>query len=261
MQAPPMEEMPPLDNRDRAQDLAYDAMRAPSAAAAAKFARQALELDPDCVDALLVLAQTEKLTPADYVERLREAVRAGERSLGPEIFEEGKGYFYGLLETRPYMRARFTLAETLWGLGQHEDATREWEAMLELNSGDNQGCRYRLMGCYLAAGNVEGADRLFQKYKGDWSAVFAWGLVVRRLLGGDTAGAAKAWTKAVKVNPHLIDLLTGRLRLPQHMPELVGMGDESEAFECLYLLGHAIMASEAAREWLLERAHRASRPR
>jgi hypothetical protein len=52
-----VEEEPALSPREQAQDLAWQATEASSKRQALALARQALAIDPDCVDALVVLAQ------------------------------------------------------------------------------------------------------------------------------------------------------------------------------------------------------------
>ncbi len=47
---------------------------------------------------------------------------AGERALGPEVFETEAGHFWGVTETRPYMRARFGLARCLEDLERTDEA-------------------------------------------------------------------------------------------------------------------------------------------
>lgn len=75
-------------------------------------ARQALRLFPDCVEVYLLLAESDR-SPFSALAFYRLAVAAGERTLGPAIFQRKVGYFWGLLETRPYMCARAGLAQTL----------------------------------------------------------------------------------------------------------------------------------------------------
>ena len=89
------------DARDEAQQIAFDAMESSTEAQALKLAKRALKLDPDCVDALVVLAGIETDSPQQLIDRLQQAVAAGERSLGVRFIREIKGYFWGLIETRP----------------------------------------------------------------------------------------------------------------------------------------------------------------
>jgi hypothetical protein len=52
----------------------------------------------------------------------RLIVAAGQRALGPEMFREYAGHFWGMLETGPYMRAREGLACLLWSDGKRHEA-------------------------------------------------------------------------------------------------------------------------------------------
>jgi len=111
---------------ERAQEVAYDAMEA-EGRLQSKRARQALALSPDCADAWGVLAGAAS-TPEAARERYELAVAAGVRAIGPERFKELTGEFWGHLDTRPYMRARLGLAQTLRSLG------RDVEALAQLRS-------------------------------------------------------------------------------------------------------------------------------
>jgi tetratricopeptide (TPR) repeat protein len=125
-----------------AQTLAFEALEAETEAQARKLAKRALAKDPDCVDALVLLTSIEAESPKQAIEGLQKAVAAGERSLGAAFFKKNKGHFWGVVETRPYMRARQQLAEMLRGVGCLQDAIGHFSAMLVLNPGDNQGVRY-----------------------------------------------------------------------------------------------------------------------
>jgi hypothetical protein len=76
---------------EQAQELAYRALEEPSSAKARKLAEKALKLDPACIDALVIRAQTRRLTPDEFIIELRAAVEAGERNLGEKEFIEGRG--------------------------------------------------------------------------------------------------------------------------------------------------------------------------
>jgi hypothetical protein len=75
---------------------------------------------------------------------LEKEERALRREEGDEIFEEGKGHFWLLHETRPYMRARFTLVEALLKVNTTSAVTAVLDhllSMLQLCRGDNMGVR------------------------------------------------------------------------------------------------------------------------
>jgi tetratricopeptide (TPR) repeat protein len=174
--------LPPPSSRTQAQQIAFDAMEARTERQARKLARQALALDPDCVDAIVLLADLDARSPEELMAGLEKAVQAGERSLGPAFFAKNKGYFWGLLETRPYMRARMDLAQVLLSTGRAEEAVHHFEALLELNPNDNQGVHHVLLGCYPSRGNLAGAHRLLHDYQADSTAIFAWGRTLERFL-------------------------------------------------------------------------------
>src|SRR5688572_14975205 len=150
---------------DRAQELMYDAWEA-TGARRVKLARQALEISPDCADAYVLLAE-EARSLLEAKDRYEQGVRAGERALGPAAFEEDAGHFWGIIETRPYMRAREGLASCLWRLGERRQAIEHYTDMLRLNPGDNQGIRYLLANCLLRENDQEALESLLNQYEDD----------------------------------------------------------------------------------------------
>jgi tetratricopeptide (TPR) repeat protein len=244
----------PSDPREQAQELAYRAMEARTPKEARRLAEQALKLDADCVDALVLLAQAQQLSPQEYIERMRAAVEAGARSLGSDFFEQNKGHFWGIVQTRPYMRARWELALALASSQQFPQAIRELEALIELNPNDNQGARDYLLSLYLLTADLPGADRLFKQYPNDTMANFAWAKLLRHLIAQNAAGARAALRAATKTNPHVLAYLSGRKRMPRESPDYYSPGDESEAVNCMMILGPAWLAHPQAWFWLLEKA-------
>jgi tetratricopeptide (TPR) repeat protein len=236
--------------KDEAQELAFDAMEADSDAQAMKLAKRALRKDPDCVDALVVLAEIESDSPRKLIVALQHAVTAGERSLGAKFIAENKGHFWSIIETRPYMRALAQLAGLLRSQGIHLDAIRHYENMLALNPNDNQGVRDPLLGLYLATDNMKNAQKLLQIYKNDSSANFAWGRVLERFLSDDLPGASTALSKARKANRFVELYLSGKKGPPKHLPEMYSMGSEEEAILCVDNLVVAWADHENAVSWL-----------
>lgn len=240
------------DAKDQAQQIAFDAMDAPSAAQARKLAKRALKLDPDCVDALLVITDLDAHTTRVRIGGLQRAVAAGERSLGAKFIRENKGHFWMLIETRPYMRALEQLATDLVAAGLRAYAIRVYEKMLELNPNDNQGVRDPLLALYLAVGDPASAGKLLKAYD-DASANFAWGRVLERFLGGDHKGADQALKKALQVNRFVALYMTERLPLPKGLPEMYEMGSAEEAVLCVVNLRAAWDAHRDAVFWLYDR--------
>jgi tetratricopeptide (TPR) repeat protein len=237
--------------KHEAQDLAYQAMETRDPIQSGKLCEKAIKLDPHCVDALMHLARLSCEDGDEMIEHMQMVVDIGERGLGGKAyFDENEGHFWGLLETRPYMRAKAYLAQVLVEADKNDQAIGHYEEMLRLNPNDNQGLRYPLLGLYLLVGNLEGVRRLFKEFEDEGSAVFAWSLVLERYLSGDESGAAKAIKKARKCNKHVEKYLTGRTAMPKKLPSYYGMGDENEAIVCTVSIGDAWKRHPKAVEWL-----------
>ncbi|RME40856.1 MAG: tetratricopeptide repeat protein [Planctomycetota bacterium] len=241
---------PGSEDRQQAQDLAYQAMEADDPDVVADLAMQALAVYPYCVDALSIVAELSAESDEDYAAMMRMVVEIAEHELGPEWFEQYRGEFWSFLETRPYMRARHALAGALMRIGDRRGAIKEMEGMLDLNPEDNQGVRYPLLGCYLEEGDLESARELFERYDEEWSAMFAWAKVLERFLAGDEKGATKALAEARSVNPHVEAYLTGKKRLPKNPPAYYGPGDPDEAYVCKVEIGFAWESHPEAIRWL-----------
>ena len=230
-------DMPQNDALDEVQSIAFDAMEAGTAKRRVELARKALAISPLRADALVVLAGEEK-HPAAALTLLREAVAAGEKALGPKTFAEDAGHFWGLIETRPSMRARHMLALALREAGEDEEAVAHFRDMLRLNPNDNQGIRDLLMDALLELGEDAEAEALLKRYAKDRSAAWAWSrtlLAFRR--HGDGAKARKALAAALRTNPHVPPYLLGRKPMPRRLPDYCTPGEETEAVS--YLAGGA----------------------
>jgi tetratricopeptide (TPR) repeat protein len=214
-----------------AQDLMYEAFEAQDARRVG-LAREALVISPDCADAYLLLAEETASSLEEARELLEQGVAAGERALGPEPFEQDVGYFWGLIETRPYMRVRAALAETLWALGRRGEAVEHQRELLRLNPNDNQGVRYRQAEYLLTLERYEELDELFTTYEGDAAAAFAYTRALAAFRRqGDTPEARRLLAEAREQNPHVPGYLSGRKQLPAGLPDYVGFGDASEAVD------------------------------
>jgi tetratricopeptide (TPR) repeat protein len=233
-----------------AQDLVYQAWEAEDLHEAADLLHRATELDPTNLDAWLGLMELSILPAEEEIEMLRELLPVGEKALGKD-FKECKGHFWGVLETRPYMRARARLAQLLMETGKVEDAIAEFEGMLELNPNDNQGIRYELIGAYLSQERWDGARRLFKKYdERTYTATWAWAYILERFMSGALDEAAAALADAQGQNPHMRAYVQGDRRLPKHMPDSYAMGSREEAMIAWDVLQPAWEKHPEAGQWL-----------
>ncbi|MGA2442534.1 MAG: tetratricopeptide repeat protein, partial [Tepidisphaeraceae bacterium] len=220
----------PTTDADRAQALCYQAYES-RGRRQVQLARQALAIDPDCCDALVLLAERAG-DPDSALPLYQRAVQAGERQLGRERFEKGAGHFWGIVETRPYMRARQQLALTLMELGEFDQAANHFNELLRLNPNDNQGNRYHLAQCLLNTNKLDLLDALLNRspYKDDFTAEWAF---TRALLeyrrNGDSPDVRRRLDEAQGRNRFVVPLLTGKARIPPVFPASFSPGSEDEA--------------------------------
>jgi tetratricopeptide (TPR) repeat protein len=222
-------ELEPRTPLERAQALVYQALEV-SGPRRTKLARQALAISAECADAYVLLAEAAQ-DPHEMRGLYEQGVQAGERALGPDIFAEEVGHFWGIVETRPYMRARLGLAEVLWATGERQAAISHLQELLRLNPGDNQGARYPLAVWLLCEGNLAATERLLDQYADEITASWAYTralVVFRRRRAGKQAD--QALVRALESNPFVPQFLLGA-KLPKSVPEYVGIGDENEAID------------------------------
>lgn len=251
----------PRNPVEQAQDLMYEAWNS-TGQKRVKLARQALEISKDCADAYVLLAEESARSLSEAKDLYELGVKAGERALGPQAFEENVGYFWGMMETRPYMRARAGLAACLWKLGERQQAIEHYTDMLRLNPGDNQGLRYMLATALLEEGADEALGKLLKQYKEDAAAAWSYNyalLIFRQK--GPSFQAKRALKKALEANPFVPSYLLGRKRLPKRLPENIGFGDESEAVDYAMDAIPAWRKTAGALEWLASQLVAESRQR
>lgn len=218
----------PLSNKEKAQDLIYDAYDS-TGKKRIELAKKALKLYPNIPDAYNILAELE-LNPLKEEQLLLKAIEVGEKELGKDFIKENKGYFWGIVSTRPYMRAKFNYADFLHENERFEEAIRQYEDLLELNPNDNQGARYELFIVYVESGLFKKAEALLKKYNETTTANGAYNLVLIELLqNGVTNKAKQLLKKAKQQNPYVPDYLLGKKDIPMYLPSHYQLGSESEA--------------------------------
>lgn len=228
-----MESGQPIDKPDesplgQAQDLMYQAWDA-QGPRRIRLARRALAISEDCADAYVLLAEEAASSVEEAKALFEQGVAAGERALGPEMFEENVGHFWGMLETRPYMRARAGLAGCQYTMGQREEAAEHYLDMMRLNPGDNQGIRYFLANLLLELGDYERLDAFLAEHGDEGTAAM---LYTRTLAVFQREGekAAAPWLKqALASNRHVPAFLLGDRRMPERLPDYMQHGGEDEA--------------------------------
>ena len=214
-----------------------------------QLARQALQLEPNCTDAHVILAE-QAGTLEDELDHYRGGMEAAERVLGSAFFVENVGHFWGLSATRPYMRARCGLAEALVALGRVDEAIEHYQELLRLNPNDNQGIRYLLLPKLLAVGRDLDAARLLKEFReesANWA--YAQALLAFRLSSRSMA-ADRELRDAWHVNRHVPELVASDSPIPR--PPHYAPGSYEEACVAAEELRPAFQATPGAIDWLVQ---------
>jgi tetratricopeptide (TPR) repeat protein len=248
----PMDAMPSTASTplEKAQDLVYQAFDA-RGRRRIQLAKKALELSPDCADAYVLLAE-ESPDPEAAHNLYAQGVAAGERALGPKMFEENVGHFWGLVQTRPYMRARYGLAGCLEDLGREDEAISHYRELLRLNPNDNQGVRDILLPLLLSIGRDADAGALLAQYTDDPTASWRYGWALWTFRNeGESPAARDRLREAVKANRHVPSYLTGKAAIPEVLPDGFSLGSLEEAMICADGMIEVWNETPGAIPWLL----------
>ena len=154
-----------IKSADDFLDMAY---AADSKEKTIEYAEKALKLDNNLLDARLLLIQCESDIQSAK-KQLEDAIKGETKRLEKEDYfdDDSIGRFWGILETRPYMRARAAYIEVLIEMGKIKKAVAECEDILRLNENDNMGMRYKLMALYAYFEDVTAARELYNRFKED----------------------------------------------------------------------------------------------
>lgn len=245
----------PEDPVEAAQMIMYDAWEA-TGRDRVLLARKALEVSEDCADAYVLLAEEVARGLPEARKFYELGVKAGERAL-KDYFDDPNtvGRFWGMIETRPYMRAREGLAYTLLAMGKIEEAIGHLEDMLRLNPNDNQGVRDALLNVHMAAGNIDAAEALMARYEDDYGVhpVYNRALIAFKRQG-DSEEARDLLEEAIQRNEYVADLLLGKTRPPAHAFDSYRIGSLEEASTYTGEARFFWLDDRAAMDWLRKHA-------
>lgn len=197
----------------KSNELLDEAYEEISDSKAKKLAKQALEIWPDNIDAECFLADFEK----NQIKRLKlyeDIVEKATKLLEKDNMfdEENIGHFWGILETRPYMRARNTKVSILDDLGRYSEAIGECEDLLKLCESDNLGIRYRLIGLYCMLEKFDKCEYLYKKYN-EYSANMIFVMALMYFKKGDYKNSKKYLRKLNDCNEYVFGILNNDYEL------------------------------------------------
>ena len=245
-----------LDALGRADEIMIDALNADSNEESVRLAKEALSVSEDCADAWVLLGHFAD-TLDEAIEYYNKGIEAAERVLGEEFLENNIGYFWGLIETRPYMRALYGLATCMESSGYLEDAANFYQGMLILNPNDNQGVRYPLVQILLELDCNEEAEELFSAYDENYMAAWNYSRALFDFRKhGDSKIADKSLKVAFKGNGVVPEYLLGRKELPEELPDEFADEYEEEAILYAATSKQVWESDEKALSWLESRTRK-----
>ena len=232
---------------DRAEALCREAIKV-FGRRRIQLARQALAEDPTHVEANILLAEATRAVDR-RIELFRAAMETGKAGLGP-VMEEAVGHFWGLSETRPFMRACHGLAAALHEAGQTNEAIEQYQEMLHLNPYDNQGVRYEVIPLLLAHNREVEAMELLGSYREETAFWHYMKSLVEFRRSGRCAKSKKAMQSAFRANEHVVALMQSTD--PPLFPDSYALGSPEEAAVCIGELAPAWAETESYVEWMFQ---------
>lgn len=214
---------------DDAYELLEKAENTKSKKQAIKYAKEAYLMCPDCFDALLFQVHLED-NPLKRMRLLDEGLEFEKDRLVDEKYfdKDNIGHFYGIYETRPYIKGLFAKADYLILDGKIKQASNICKEILRLNENDNTGARYLLMAIYAYLEEENDMLKLYKKYpEEDLEMLFP--LFILYYKQGNDKKAKEYLDRINKANPHFIKFFKGTMEDNVDIPyRYYAKGDSSE---------------------------------
>lgn len=194
---------------EEADELYFEAMEATTQKERKQLLNAALKIFPEHIDAKIGLIVMEKnsFKALEQLVKLEEFARLELLKAG--LFtEESIGHFWGLIETRPFMRVLHRKLIALKEVGFLFEASGVGAEMLTLCQSDNLGIRYELLDVYTEMLNSEGVTELATEYGERYSIDFGFAELYTHVAHGEYELAKKCAQKTEKNNPGFIDFFS-----------------------------------------------------
>lgn len=222
--------------REQSDDLLFEAYEEPIKTKAIKLAKQALEINPNNIDAENFIIQNETNT-IKRLKKYEEILNKEKNNLEKEnLFnEENIGIFWGLIGTRPYMRTKHSYMLTLMALGRYTEAIKQGEELLELCKNDNLGIRYLIIGLYAVLEKFDKAEKIYSKYLEN-STFMLFPLSIMYYKEGNYRKCKKLLKQLQENNEYLLNYLTGKKKFTKSKVEDIEIngtyscGSEAETY-------------------------------
>lgn len=240
----------PLDD---AYEILEEAQNARNKKEAIKLAKKAYEKSPECFDAILFQCDLEE-NGIKKMKLLGDGLENEKNRLTKEKYfdKENIGHFYGIFETRPYIRGLVVKAEYLLEEGKLRQAESICREALRLNENDNMGARYLLMAIFATLEEENDMLKLYKKYPEETLEMLFPLFALYYKIGNDKK--AKEYLNRVnKCNSNFVKLFNGSIRKNDKVtPGYYSRGDSSEIFMYLERYGYLLITMPRLHEYVIE---------
>ena len=240
----------PLDD---AYEILEEAQNARTEKEAIKLAKKAYEKSKECFDAILFQCDLEE-NGIRRMKLLDDGLEFEKNRLTKEKYfdKENIGHFYGIFETRPYIRGLVIKAEYLLEEGKISQAENVCREVLRLNENDNMGARYLLMAIYATLEKENDMLKLYKKYpEEDLEMIFPLFALYYKL--GNDKKAKEYLNRIDKCNSNFVKFFKGTIKENKKVePGYYSRGDSSEIFMYLDRYDYLLITMPKLHEYVIE---------
>ena len=240
----------PLDD---AYEILAQAEEAKNKKEAIKLAKEAYEKCSACFEAILFQVDLEE-SSIKRDNLLNKGLEFEKNRLTKEGYfnKDNIGHFYGLFETRAYIKGLCTKANYLINDGKAKQARDICLEILKLNNNDNTGIRYLLMAIYAYLEEEKEMKKLYKKYTTESLEMLFHQLALYYKLGKDKK-AKEILTRINKANPHFIKFFKGTIKINDKIPYgHYSIGDSSEVIMYFEHYSFLLFSLPSIHEFILE---------
>ena len=240
----------PLDD---AYEILEEAQNAKTEKEAIKLAKKAYEKSRECFDAILFQCDLEE-NGIKRMKLLDEGLEFEKNRLKKEKYfdKENIGHFYGIFETRPYIRGLVIKAEYLLEEGKLSQAKNICKEVLRLNENDNMGARYLLMAIYATLEEENDMLKLHKEYPEESLEMIFPLFALYYKLGNDKK--AKEYLNRVdKCNSNFVKFFKGTIKESKEVNlGYYSRGDSSEIFMYFGRYDYLLITMPKLHEYVIE---------
>ncbi|KAJ5067177.1 protein clmp1 [Anaeramoeba ignava] len=137
-----------------------------------KLANTILEIDPQFVEAIIVLGNEAK-QPKQALKYFQKAVNISQQKIEEEILHKKIELFWFDPKTRVYMKSKYAFAWCLWkGCNRKEEALKEYYELLSLSYIDLMGIRHYIVTILLEFNRFQDVELIIKQYANDLSTTW-----------------------------------------------------------------------------------------